>query len=134
MDLSKLETLRDMTVNGEIFADAVEYFMDNFGLNPEFIKLGKRTHNDVVEGGVSQMLTQILRREILAFTIVMTEIPEKGFFHGAFMADGGIGNFFFFKGIGMGIVTGHFPELGVPTLLARLTAFPMPKPQDPKNN
>lgn len=104
-DLTKLLTLRDKLVKATDFNEPCSYFFDQLAENPDFMKAGVKTDAAFLRPIVEQVAAKLLGRSATLSYLLMTEIPEYQFFHGACFIDGKPANLFYFGDIDMGIMT-----------------------------
>ncbi|MDQ2731152.1 MAG: hypothetical protein M3Y56_05795 [Armatimonadota bacterium] len=134
MDLSKLETLKDKLVNAKQFIDIMTYFLDHFGENEEFMKLGTPESNKLLEQTLAHVIGSMVGKEVRMAALLPIRIPEAKFFHGSFQAKGGYGNFIYFEEIHMGLAAAHFKSYKGQTMFSRFSMMPMVEPRSPKSN
>jgi hypothetical protein len=126
MDLSLLTTLKETLVEATTFADIFTYFLDHFGEDPEFIELGERVRDPMLEGIIAQVGLQLFGRKVHIDHVLFTYLAEHSFLHGTAMIEGRLSTVIYFRDIHMGLLvvlwTGTPPE----TKFIRFRGMPMP--------
>jgi len=103
-----IEKLKNMTLNATEFSEPMNFFMDEFAMDPAALKLGTQSKDKTVLA-VFKQVAQVLHQQLNpqetppAVTLRVVSIDQFNFFHGG----GGIGNkiltFVYFKDIDQGI-------------------------------
>src|SRR5947209_5077707 len=125
MDLSKLETLKDKLVHGKRFADTFEYFLDHFAEDQEFLELGGRGQCPMLDAILPEAGRQMLGKQVQLRGLLLTYLPEHGFFHGAGFLNEFVANVFYFESIHQGLLA--VAVSGRETKFARFQGIPMPR-------
>src|SRR5262245_22063003 len=98
-----LGVLRDRTLHAADFGLAVNYFLDEFACDTEFIRASDREDAPhlvaVLNLGVSKSLGRLVELE----DVVVSYLREHRFFHGHAKADGHVVVYFYFQDADMGI-------------------------------
>lgn len=123
--LELLATLKDKLQSAKDFGDILRYFFDHFGDHAEFMDHGER----VTLRGMQQLLEMtvgsMFSKKVKLGGLRILHLPEYRFYHGGFVAGVGMGNFFYFEDIQMGLVS--VVEMGSSmTYMARLSMRPLP--------
>jgi hypothetical protein len=133
MDLSLLDTLKQRLIDAKEFSKVWTYFLDHFGEDPQFMALGERTRNDVVETLLVQTAKQVCGITIAANDILLTGLPEQKFIHGGCFVKGYMVNVLYFEEICTGTIM--VCALGQEnTVTLRFTGRPMADPHRPSMN
>ncbi len=105
VDLARLDELKRKLQNDRDLAPIYEFFLDHFGEKPEFHDEGTRTRHEFLESVVAQVVCQALQKKNCALVgLTMTEIPDRSFIHGGFLAEGRVGGLLWFDDIETGLV------------------------------
>ena len=102
MNLSLLAELKERLIHATEFIKVWEYFLDHFGENPDFIALGERTQNDLVEAIIIQTAKQVHGQDLKPQESLLTRLPEYQFIHGGCFKKGKMTNVLYFEDIFMG--------------------------------
>ena len=134
MDLSLLDKLKEKLTHGKDFGAAWEYFMDNFGEKPEFLNMGVRARNDLVEQILSQIAVQLFAKETPARELTLIHLPEKSFYHGGVILGSKVGNLFYFDDIQVGLLAVVWSFAPSETKLIRFSPRPTVRMATPSVN
>jgi hypothetical protein len=104
-NLQNLLVLKDKLIKAKEFNEPCNYFLDNFGEDPSFMKVGEKCRSAFLQPVIEEIGAQLLGRKVSVAGMLLTEIPEYQFFHGACFIDGMVANLFYFKDIDMGILS-----------------------------
>ena len=134
MDLTRLQELKRKLLNEAQFAPVWAFFLDHFGENLEFMRLGGRAHHPLVEAVVAEVGQQLFAGEGAVTELLLTSLPEEQFIHGGFMMGRRVGGVFYFEDVhvGLAVVTDLPPS--VETKYARFSGRPLRKPGEPSQN
>jgi hypothetical protein len=105
MNLKKLNTLKEKIVGAENLNEPWEYFFSNFGDNPDFLNFGSRADNFVLETVIEKIGEKLLQQDVTVSNLLLTEIPEYQFIHGACFIHGRLMSIIFFRDIDMGLLS-----------------------------
>ena len=106
LDLRKLDDLKELMQTEEDFGVIWKFFFDNFGENHDFMTLGDlagETMRQFLEPILESICKQIVNHEVMVAQFILTEIPERKFFHGPCLTDAGIAVVFYFEDLKMGM-------------------------------
>jgi len=131
MDLSKLDTLREKLVGDKDLSVIYTYFLDHFGENEEFMGLGDSVREPFLEQILAQIGGQLWHTDVVIFGLILKEIPEYKFIHGAGQMNGRLTTVIYFEEIktGLCVVADSVPRQE--TKFARFRAArlkPLPTP------
>ncbi|MCS6859692.1 MAG: hypothetical protein NZT92_05160 [Abditibacteriales bacterium] len=129
-----LETLKKKLVTADDFMDVLRYFFDHFGENPDFIALGKPTRSETLEAVLQYTGSRMLGKPVKVHNLLLIRLPEHGFIHGGFTADGKMGNVFYFEDIQMGLMSVVTSVVSGETKMARITLQAVPTGVRPSLN
>jgi hypothetical protein len=132
MDLEHLQTLRRRLFQDSELGPIWHYFMDHFGEDPEFHKLGICLNRHAfLEAMLGQVAKQICTGVML--TMQLRLLPEHEFIHGGFQLGGRLCGLVFFEKDQIGLAA--ISELGKPeeSKFIRFSAPPS-KPPKPSRN
>src|SRR5215510_9191715 len=114
LDAQKLEELKEKMQAEEDFAAIWKFFFDHFGENPEFMTLGQSANDSMrffLEPILESLCKQVVSREVKVEQFILSEIPEKRFFHGPCLTDAGIAVVLYFDDLKLGMFS-LTPALG----------------------
>jgi hypothetical protein len=135
MDLSLLAILKEKLATATEFQDVLDYFLTNFGEKQEFIALGKQTHHEFLETVIAQIGAQLFKTQAIVISdILLTQIDEAQFIHGACKINGNLANVIYFDDVQLGLVC-IYASLPAPmTHLMRFSTRHLPRPGKPSLN
>ncbi|HEX9736792.1 MAG TPA: hypothetical protein VGG06_32910 [Thermoanaerobaculia bacterium] len=120
VDLKKLDELRDKLATAESFGDVMDYFLDHFGENPEFMALGKRVKSPLMNAVVQRVAEELLGPGARVTGKHFVLLKKQRFIHGAPLLDGRISVLIFFRDIDMGMLAF---SIGEETKFVRFTSY-----------
>ncbi len=126
MDLSKLATLKAKLATAKDFGDVLGYFLDHFGEDPDFLKLGQPTTDDFIEQVLGQVAGQLFQRSVLIRDLRLIRLPEHEFLHGGFQVQGKLGTLIYFEDERKGLIAIAWSESPPETKFARFRGSPVP--------
>jgi hypothetical protein len=120
--LQRLPSLKlKMVSGGDLFA-IYQYFLDHFGENDEFMQMGVKTRNPMIEQVLTQIARSIFKEKIQPpQRSRIIRIPERGFLHGSCIFKDRIASFFYFEDIDSGMAAFLSPSLSSGTEMARFS-------------
>ncbi len=127
MDLSRLETLCELLVNGQDFARTWEFFLDHFGENPEFMNNGERTESPLLEAVIAQVGQQLSGKEVEIKDLLLVRVPGQSFIHGGCVLDSRIANVIYFEDAQAGLIAIPWSATTGETKYARFSTQLMPR-------
>jgi hypothetical protein len=104
MELALLATLKDKLVQASDFFKVYEYFLDQFGEDPEFIALGTPTGSPFLEAVLAEVGKQLFQKEVALRDVLLTRLPDQHFIHGTALLNGRIATVFYFEDVQMGLL------------------------------
>ena len=104
MNLENLATLKQLLTTSNSFGEVLKYFMDEFGMDTEFIALGNNLKHPFLEAIIPQIGKQIFGDDSRVQGLLLTQIPERDFTHGALFLNGNTATIFYFEDIPMGLL------------------------------
>jgi hypothetical protein len=113
MNLEHLTTLKHKLVTANNFKDTWEYFFEHFGGNPNFLKLGNRVTNPLLEAIVAKMSQELFQQSSHINQLLLTEIEAYHFIHGACLLEDHIVTILFFTDIDMGLFAISMEEMEI---------------------
>lgn len=128
MDMSKLETLKEMLLHGKDFARTWEFFLDHFGENAEFMDGGERTESPLLEAVISQVGQQLSGSPVPLKNLLLVRIPGQDFIHGGCVLGTRIANVIFFEDAQAGLIAIPWSPSTGETKYARFSTQLMPRP------
>lgn len=105
MDLKSLSTLKQKVISAKDLSGPWTYFFDNFGENPAFLELGFPSKNELLEIIIAEIGKQVFNQNATITNLILTEIPEYYFIHGACSIEGKLANILLFTDIDKGLLT-----------------------------
>jgi hypothetical protein len=133
MDLSLLNTLREKLVRDKNLSQIYTYFLDHFGEDREFMSLGEGVREPFLEQVLAQIGAQLWNTEVVLFGLILKEVPEYKFIHGAGQMNGHLTTVIYFEEIKSGLCVVSSSRTQPETKFARFRAErvkPVPKPSD----
>ena len=105
MDLTKLDTLREKVASARNLNDPWEFFFNHFGDDPSFLDFGSPTKNFVLETVIEKIGEKVLRHDVHISNLLLTEISEYNFIHGACFIEDKLTSIIFFEDIDTGLLS-----------------------------
>ena len=134
MNLTQLAELKSMLQSAKEFIKVWEFFLDHFGEDPAFIKLGHQVRDDFMEAVFAQVARQLFHSEVDWKQVIFTGLPEHHFIHGGGLVNGGLLNVLYFDDIQVGLLCGTMPFKNHEVKLARFSGRKLPGSTDPSRN
>ena len=125
LDLAKLADLRRLLVEATDFFAVYGFFMDNFGENPEMLKLGTELEDPTFVAVLEKIGAQILGNKARMVQPLLLRLPEQKLIHGGFMFGKHFGCVFYFEDLEKGLAAFGSPE-GGPSQIARFSLVTLP--------
>ncbi len=132
MDLSLLSTLKNKLLTTTKFSEVANYFLTHFGENREFMGLGQRVQDPMLEAIVGQIAAQLFQGKATVQGLLLTRLAEQGFVHGACFIGGHISTVLYFEDVGKGLVV--IAPMDGNCHYARFTGRPLPPRPTPSVN
>jgi hypothetical protein len=133
MDLTGLEKLKEIVATSKDLSAAFHYFMDHFGENETFLRLGKPKPHPLLEQLIAASAGQILRATLVVEQFFLIPIPKTRFIHGAGLVNRWPTNVLYFDDIQVGIIA-IMRGLRGPIQYSRFSARLIPPETVPSNN
>lgn len=130
LDLGRLEELKQQLLTGEHFSDAMEFFLEHFGESAEFRDLGGPVRPPVLVQVLKTTLSSLAPMEKLA-SLLIIEVPGRGFHHGCAELSKHFATFFHFDDPGVGLISVAHKRNPANAKFARFTARPLPPDMAP---
>lgn len=105
MDLTLLNTLKEKVITEKNLQTPWTYFFDHFGENDKFLDLGFKTENELLETVIKSIGKQLFKENVGLSHLMLTEIPEYYFIHGACLIEGRLANVLLFTDIDKGLLS-----------------------------
>jgi hypothetical protein len=134
MDLTQLTTLKEKLIHARNFTRVWEYFMDQFGQDPEFIALGDTTEDPFLEAILLHVGKGLFGRAVTSADFLLTRLPEHQFLHGGGTIDGRLANVLYFEDIRIGLLAVVVSINPSETKMVRFSGRPMPADWSPSQN
>jgi hypothetical protein len=127
MDLSKLATLKTKLLSAKNFGEVTGYFLDHFGDDPAFLKLGEPITDEFLEQVLGQVAGQLFHKAVVIHGLRLVRLPEHEFVHGGFGVEGKIGTLLYFEDERKGLIAIAWSLSPPETKYARFTGRPVPQ-------
>jgi hypothetical protein len=134
VNLALLDTLKEKMHTCKDLAEVWEYFMDNFGENDYFMKLGTRGSSPVLEAILSEIANQLFSKPVALSNLMLVHLPERSFFHGGCVLGNKMGSLFYFDDIQVGLLTVLWSFTPSDTKLIRFSPRPVVRRAEPSAN
>ncbi len=134
MDLSRLQELKTKLIHDKDLFPVWGFFLDHFGNNLEFMKLGEPVSHEFIESVVPRTGLQMFPQDGMVCTLQLVRLADQQFIHGGVNVAGRVGGVFFFEDVQVGLlaVSDHFPS--DETKMARFSCQPLRRPGTPSRN
>jgi hypothetical protein len=93
-----------MMVSEPVLVNIMEYFLEHFGLVPEFRRIGSKTRNEIVESFLERAASDWHQTQPIPNSYMLIEIPQHQFIHGACELNIGMLNVLYFGDIKTGLI------------------------------
>jgi hypothetical protein len=134
MDLTQLAELKNKLVSATEYIKVWEFFLDQFGENPDFIALGDRVRHPFLEAVLSRVAHQLFKSDIDWDNVFLTSLPEHQFIHGGGPVKGGLINVMYFDDIHTGLMCAMMPTKMGEMKFVRFSGRKLPGSADPSLN
>jgi hypothetical protein len=134
MDLSLLATLKDKLATASDFSEVQRYFLDHFGEDPEFMKLGEKARHPFLEAVFAQIGQQLFRSPAALMELLLIRLPEHHFIHGSCVLNGRLSQVIYFEDVQLGLLTVLASLTPPETKYARFSGRAMPRGWSPSTN
>jgi len=101
---TKLAKLKDLLQTGDDFGEIMQYFLDHLGDHQDFINMGKRAKNKLVQEALLYVGKKLFQTDVKVTNVLLTEVKKAKFFHGACFIQGCFANLIYFEDIDVGMV------------------------------
>jgi hypothetical protein len=125
LDLAKLADLKRLLVEATDFFSVYGYFMDNFGENPEMLRLGAELKDPTFVAVLEKIGGQILGNKATLQQPLLLRLPEHKLIHGGFMFGSHFGCVFYFEDLEKGLAAFGSMD-GGPSQIARFSLTTLP--------
>lgn len=105
MNLARLLTLKEKLVNAVEFKPVLNYFLDHFGEHPDFLDLGRKVEDPLLECLIEAAGESLFSRPVKLQDLILVQIPIHRFVHGAFTLGGLPANVIYFQDIRQGMLS-----------------------------
>jgi len=126
MDLSRLATLKEKLVGAQDFSGVFEFFFDHFGEDPDFMALGERASNPLLETMLAHIAKQLFGREVPVTDVVLLRVAGHSFLHGTATLGGKLATVIYFEDKHVGLLAVVWSLAPTEAKLARFTGRPAP--------
>lgn len=97
--------LKEKILGAENFNEPWEYFFDHFSENPAFMNMGEKTQSSLLQSILEEVGERLFRQKVKVTDMMLTEIPQHNFVHGACFVQGRLASVLFFKDIKVGMLS-----------------------------
>ncbi|MCP4702432.1 MAG: hypothetical protein GY862_37065 [Gammaproteobacteria bacterium] len=125
MNLKNLSVLKEKLLAAQDFDDPWNYFFEEFGMNPAFMRVGTQTKNAVLSKIVETVGREISYGKGKISNLLLVEIKEHQFIHGAGFFQGKMATVIYFSDIDMGLFAVMSDGPGHNIFLARFSSVKM---------
>lgn len=110
MNWKELDQLKEKLQMAGDFSEVWEFFLDHFGENEEFLRLGMPTTNDVLAKFIEEALKtcgqkHLGKASVRISRMVLIDLPDQGFLHGPAMVDDFMAGLFYFTDVRVGLIS-----------------------------
>jgi hypothetical protein len=126
MDLTKLDSLKELLVKAPVIADVFTYFLDHFGEREEFHDLGGRVENELLQTILIGIAGKMFGPAGVLADCLFVRLPEYHFIHGGFVMNGHPATVLYFDDIEVGIVVVAAVRRGEETRFSRFSGRKLP--------
>ena len=105
MQTEHFSTLKEKILAAENFNEPWEYFFEHFAENPAFMNMGKKTQNSLLQSILEEVGERLFRQKVKVTNMMLTEIPQHHFIHGACFVQGRMASVLYFKDIQVGMLS-----------------------------
>lgn len=105
MKVEHFLALKEKILGAENFNEPWEYFFDHFSENPAFMNMGEKTQNPLLQSILEEVGERLFRQKVKVTDMMLTEIPQHNFVHGACFVQGRLASVLFFKDVKVGMLS-----------------------------
>ena len=105
MKAEHFSVLKEKILEAEDFSEPWEYFFDHFSDNPAFMNMGKLTQSAVMQSILEGVAEKLFRKKVRVTNVMLAEIPEHDFIHGACFIQGQMASVMFFQDVKVGMLS-----------------------------
>ena len=134
MNLALLDELKAKLVHGKDFGAVWEYFLDHFGENKEFLDIGRRRQDEMLEQILAQMTVQIFGKESPVKDLILVGVPDTPFIHGGCILGGKAASLIYFEDVQVGLLAIVWSFVPTETKLVRFSPRPLVRLATPSVN
>ena len=97
--------LKEKIVEAENFNEVWQYFFDHFSDNRGFMNMGKKTQNAFLQSILEEVGERLFRQKVKLTNLMLTEIPQHHFVHGACFVQGRMASVMYFEDVKVGMLS-----------------------------
>ncbi len=105
MKIEHFLALKEKILGAENFNESWEYFFDHFSENPAFMNMGEKTQSPLLRSILEEVGERLFRQKVKVTDMMLTEIPQHNFVHGACFVQGRLASVLFFKDVKVGMLS-----------------------------
>lgn len=122
---AKIPTLKHKLVNATAFSEIAEYFLADFGGNPDFVRASDPSEDQVLLQGVAQIVSRMVGGRAGALEAHMYRVPEAKLVHGSLGFAEWMGVVFYFEDLERGLLA--LGKILGPTQFVRFSMTEVPR-------
>lgn len=104
MTQAKLATLEEKLLHPDDWDEAMSYFFDHFGTEPEFLELSRKTRLPIILTMMGEIGKQLFHKDAVALVNpVMFKVKEFNMIHGTCIAEGRLFTFVYLTHVHKGV-------------------------------
>ena len=126
MDLKLIPTLKEKLAKASDISSAYEYFLDHFGEDPEFLKIGKRTQSPELEAFALAIGQQLYGKQCVVRNMLIERIPNTPLIHGVCRIHNHNANLLYFDDVKVGVIGIMPARMGDKTQFCRFSGQAIP--------
>ena len=105
MKADHFSALKEKILRAENFNEVWEYFFDHFSDNPAFMNMGKKTQSSLLRTILEEVGERLFRQKVKVTNMMLTEIPQHHFVHGACFVQNRLASVLYFEDIKVGMLS-----------------------------
>ncbi len=105
MKVEHFSALKEKITGSENFNEVWQYFFDHFSDNPAFINMGKKTQSAFLQSILEEVGERLFRQKVKLTNVMLTEIPQHHFVHGACFVQGRLASVMYFEDVKVGMLS-----------------------------
>jgi hypothetical protein len=123
INFNRLEKLKSMLIRDKNLSTIWDFYMDHFADHLEFIQMGNRTSNPMLEKIISVVSQQLFKQE--PDPLLLIRLPEYKFIHGPVAVRGRLGGVIYFEELSKGMLAISATPGSSLIKYSRFTGYPL---------